>query len=110
MGDAGEALIDAESRIQERMDEMARERSERNERVVVDPELERALASLKLARVDMERQQATTTHEGRRSVIGQAIVEIDRRIADLSAPKAEPSKAATGKAPAAAGRAPKKKA
>jgi hypothetical protein len=109
MGDAGEALIDAESRIQERMDEMARERSERNERVVVDPELERALASLKLARVDMERQQASTTHEGRRSVIAQAIAEIDRRIADLNAPKTAPSKAAAATAPAA-GRASKKKA
>lgn len=109
MGDAGEALIDAESRIQERMDEMARERTERNERVVVDPELERALASLKLARLDMERQQATTTHEGRRSVIAQAIAEIDRRMADLKAPKAAPVKAVAAKAPAVAGRALKKK-
>lgn len=109
MGDAGEALIDAESRIQERMDEMARERTERNERVVVDPELERALASLKLARLDMERQQASTTHEGRRSVIAQAIAEIDRRMAELKAPKAAP--AAAAKPPAsAASRVPKKKA
>ena len=85
MGDAGEGLIDADSRIQERMEELARERAEKSVAVTIDPERARALESLKLARVDLERQLSGTTHEGRRKVIAQALVEIDKRIADTSA-------------------------
>ena len=81
MGDAGEGLIDADSRIQERMEELARERAERNAAVSVDPGQARALESLKLAKLDLERQLGATSHDGRRKVIQQAIVEIDKRIA-----------------------------
>jgi hypothetical protein len=83
MGDAGEGLIDAESRIQERMEEVARERAERRAQEVRDPEAVRALESLRLARADFERQLESSAHERRKAVIAQAIAEIDGRIADL---------------------------
>lgn len=81
MGDAGEGLIDQDSRIQERMDEVARERATLRAATPRDPEQQRALESLRLARTEMERQLTATTHEGRRAQIGQAMAEIDRRIA-----------------------------
>jgi hypothetical protein len=83
MGDAGEALIDAESRIQERMEELARERAERRDATARDPESLQALEGLRLARLDLERQQTATQHEARRAMLKQAIDEIDRRIATL---------------------------
>jgi hypothetical protein len=82
MGDSGEGLIDAESRIQERMEELERERSQRHVRKVRDPELVRALESLKLARTELESQLAATIHERRKAQIHDAIAELDRRIAD----------------------------
>ena len=50
MGDAGEGLIDQDSRIQERMEELERERATRRSPSVRDPEQVRALESLRLAR------------------------------------------------------------
>jgi len=85
MGDAGEGLIDAESRIQERLEEIERERAAKQPRVVRDPELVRALESLRLARTELERQLAVTAHERRKTQIGQAMAELDRRIAEASA-------------------------
>jgi len=93
MGDAGEGLIDADSRIQERMEELARERAERSSAVPVDPEAVRARESLRLAKVDLERQMNETTHEARRKMLEQAIVEIETRIAGTANP-ASPSKTA----------------
>jgi hypothetical protein len=80
MGDAGEGLIDADSRIQERMEELERERTERREQVVRDPEQLRVLESLRLARAELERQLGSTAHERRRATIEQALAEIDQRI------------------------------
>ena len=77
MGDAGEGLIDQDSRIQERMEELERERAKAQVRDVRNPETVRALESLKLAR--------TTTHERRRDSISQAMAELDRRIEETSA-------------------------
>jgi hypothetical protein len=85
MGDAGEALIDAESRIQERMEELARARTERHPTDVVDPAAVREIESLRLARIDLERQLGATTHAARRKVLRQAIDELDRRLATLTA-------------------------
>ena len=85
MGDAGEGLIDQDSRIQERMEELERERAKAQVRDVKNPEAVRALESLKLARTELERQLASTTHERRRDSIGQAMAELDRRIAATSA-------------------------
>ncbi len=85
MGDAGEGLIDAESRIQERMEELERERTEKDVQDVRNPEAVRTLESLKLARIELERQLAATTHERRRTQIGQAVAEVDRRLAEVGA-------------------------
>ena len=85
MGDAGEGLIDQDSRIQERMEELERERAKAKIRDVKNPETVRALENLKLARTELERQLASTTHERRRDSIGQAMAELDRRIAATSA-------------------------
>ena len=85
MGDAGEGLIDADSKIQERMEELERERARKQLPAVPrDPELVRALESLKLARTEMQRQHDATTHEGRRAQISQALAELDRRMAEVS--------------------------
>jgi hypothetical protein len=81
MGDAGEGLIDAESRIQERMEELERERAQKTTKPVRDPEAVRALESLRLARTELERQLEVTTHERRKAQIKDAIAELDRRIA-----------------------------
>lgn len=85
MGDAGEGLIDAESRIQERMEELERARFEKSLQDVRDPEAVRALESLRLARTELERQLEATEHERRRAHLTQAIAEVDRRMAEVRA-------------------------
>jgi hypothetical protein len=85
MGDAAEGLIDADSRIQERMDELDRERAQKRVRAVRDPERLRMLESLRLARIELEQQFAVTMHERRRAQLKQAIEEISRRMAEASA-------------------------
>ena len=85
MGDAGEGLIDADSRIQERMEELERERKQSHAKVVRDPEKVRALESLRLARTELERQLGATTNERRRGHIVQAIAEIERRMEAIEA-------------------------
>jgi hypothetical protein len=84
MGDAGEGLIDAEARIQERMDEVAEARGRRREPDLRDPEQVRTVESLRLARADLERQLAATVHDRRRALISQALAEVDRQIAEVS--------------------------
>ena len=79
MGDSGEGLIDAEARIQERMEELERERTRQNHgKVVRDPEKVHALEPLRLARTELDRQLVATTNERRRAQIAQAIEEINR--------------------------------
>jgi hypothetical protein len=85
MGDSGEGLIDAEARIQERMEERERERAVKNVRPARNPELARALESLRLARTELVRQLAATTNERRKTQIVQAMEEIDRRMAETNA-------------------------
>jgi len=85
MGDSGEGLIDQDSRIQERMEELERERAKAQLRDVRDPERMRTLESLRLARTELARQLESTTHERRRDSIGQAMAELDRRIAEANA-------------------------
>jgi len=82
MGDAGEGLIDADARIQERMEELERERRQQAGKTVKNPEQAQALESLRLARTELERQLEATTNERRRTQIRQAIEEIDRRVAE----------------------------
>jgi hypothetical protein len=81
MSDAGEGLIDAESRIQERMEEVMQERTRRASADKGIPEQVRALESLRLARIELERQFAATAHQQRRAQLTQAIEEVNRRIA-----------------------------
>ena len=85
MGDAGEGLVDAESRLAELMEERE-QRNKRTRQVVkgLDPERVREIESLRLARTEMQRQLDGATHSARKQLLGQAIIEIDRRIATLS--------------------------
>jgi hypothetical protein len=86
MGDAGEGLIDADGRIQERMEELERERQQqRAGKPVRDPEKVQALESLRLARLELDRQLTATSNERRRAQITQAIEEVDRRMKETSA-------------------------
>jgi hypothetical protein len=84
MGDAGEGLVDNQARIQERLEEIERERSERRVAELRDPETQRALESLRLARAELVRQRDATTHARGRATIDKALAEIDRRAAAVS--------------------------
>ncbi|MCX6552663.1 MAG: hypothetical protein NTY02_16945 [Acidobacteria bacterium] len=84
MSDSGEGLVDATSRLAERMEEMEEDR--RRARVAgprIDPEKARVLESLRLAKTEMQRQFSVMTHEARRQQLTSAMAEIDRRLADL---------------------------
>jgi len=85
MGDGAEGLVDAQARIQDRMDELEERRTRRRRTVIQDPERERQLESLRLARTELSRQASATSHEVRRQQLEQAIAELDRRIAELEA-------------------------
>jgi hypothetical protein len=80
MGDAGEGLIDADARIQERIEELQLSRAQARRPVVKNPEQVRALESLKLARKDMAAQLETTTRDARRRQLAEAVAELDRQI------------------------------
>ena len=85
MGDAGEGLVDAESRLAERMEEREQEkRRARQGGKGPDPELVRQIESLRLARTEMQRQLELTVHDARKQQLTQAIAELDRRIGELS--------------------------
>ena len=89
MGDAGEGLVDAESRLAERMEEREQEkRAARLGPTTADPERARETESLRLAKTEMQRQLELTTHEVRRAQLAQAISEIDKRLKALTAPSA----------------------
>jgi hypothetical protein len=85
MGDAGEGLIDQDSKIQERMEELERERTKKHAKTVRDPEKVRALESLKLARKELVAQLALTTNDRRKTQLQQAIAEVDRRVVEATA-------------------------
>jgi hypothetical protein len=85
MGDAGEGLVDAESRLAERMEEREEEKKRaRQAGKSTDPERARQVESLKLARVEMQRQLELTTHQARKQQLTQALAEIDKRVKQLS--------------------------
>lgn len=85
MGDAAEGLIDADARIQERMEELEASRARaRNDRPRVDPEKVREVESLRLAKAELQRQFEATGHPARRTQIRHAVEEIDRRLAALA--------------------------
>lgn len=81
MSDSGEGLVDAEARLQEQIDAREAERERRGGGPVKDPERERTLESLRLARVDLLRQLEKASHPARKRQLEAAIAEIDRRLA-----------------------------
>jgi hypothetical protein len=83
MGDSGEGLVDAEGRIQERMEELQREREQAKRPRVANPEQARQLESLKLARTQMSRQLEAATQPARKAQLTAALADIDRRIAEI---------------------------
>jgi len=86
MGDAGEGLVDAESRLAERMEEREEEkRKARQGSKGADPERVRQIESLKLARTELQRQLELTAHPARKQQLAQALAELDKRIKQLSA-------------------------
>ena len=83
MGDSGEGLVDAEARIQERMEELEAERRRRTGgRPAANPERVRELESLRLAKSNLQRQAQTVTHPVRKHQIELAVAEIDKRLAE----------------------------
>ena len=84
MGDSGEGLVDAEARIQERMEQLeADKRRNAAGAPKIDPEKAREIQSLKLARVNLERQVEGASHPVRKQQIQASIAEIDKRLKAL---------------------------
>ncbi len=81
MGDAGEALIDAEDRMQERLAEREHQRARSRMQAGKDPLQERQRQSLELAKRDMERQAAAVSNPQRQQQIRETLVDLDRRLA-----------------------------
>jgi hypothetical protein len=81
MGDSGEGLVDADARIQERIDERESERKRRGTaQPAADPDRVRELESLRLAKAELERQAAASPHPVRKQQIQAAIAEIEKRL------------------------------
>ena len=83
MGDGAEGLIDAQAKIQDRLDELEQQLA-RPLRLVKDPVREQRLQSLRMARTELQRQSAATVHPVRLEQLSLAIAELDRRISELS--------------------------
>ncbi len=83
MSDAGEGLIDADARIQERMEELERDRMQTKKKDTRDPEKVRTFESLRLAKTELARQLEATAHEARRAQLRQALDELERRMNDV---------------------------
>ena len=86
MADAGEGLIDAQNRIQERMDEREEERARRaNLKAEHNPEQVRRAESLRLAYTELSRQLTATTHDMRKKQLKSALAELDKQLSALGA-------------------------
>jgi len=86
MGDAGEGLVDAESRLAERMEEREQERRQARLGVPkIDPERLRQVESLRLAKTEAERQLEVATHDVRKQQLKQTLAEIEKRLKALAA-------------------------
>lgn len=85
MGDAAEGLIDADLRIQERMEELEQERrAARKAGPTKDPVKVRELESCRLAQIEMRHQMELTTHPARKEQLAAAVAELDRRMKELA--------------------------
>ena len=84
MGDSGEGLVDAEARIAERMEQLEADKRQRSgNQPRIDPEKAREVQSLKLARLNLEKQAEAATHPVRKDQLKLAIAEIDKRLKKL---------------------------
>lgn len=84
MSDSGEGLVDASTRLAERMDELEEERRQaRNGAKRMDPAKAGAVESLRLAGADVRRQLESASHDARRRQLALALDEIERRLAAL---------------------------
>ena len=81
MGDAGELLVDADDRLQERLAEREQERERRAAAAHPNPERQRKVTSLELARAELQNQAEVTQNPVRRKQIEQALADLERRIA-----------------------------
>jgi hypothetical protein len=78
-------LIDADLRIQERMEELEQERkAARKAAPAKDPAKVRELESCRLARIELQRQFDATEHPARREQLTAAVAELDRRMKTLA--------------------------
>ena len=85
MGDAGEGLVDAEARIQERMEQLEADKKKNAAGAPkIDPEKAREVQSLKLARVNLEQQVEGATHPVRKQQLQLALDEIEKRLKSLA--------------------------
>jgi hypothetical protein len=83
MGDAGEVLVDAEDRLQERLAEREQEKERRASNPPPEnPARQRKLTSLELAKAELRNQAEVTRNPLRREQIEQALADINRRIAE----------------------------
>jgi hypothetical protein len=85
MGDSGEGLVDAESRIQERMEELQLAREQTRRPRIANPEQVRQVESLKLAYKELSRQFETASHAARKNQLATAMADIQRRISEIGA-------------------------
>ena len=83
MGDSGEGLVDAEARIQERIEELRKDRERARKEPIVNPEQAQKIESLRLARTELSRQLEATGHPARKTQLAAAIAEVDRKLAAL---------------------------
>jgi hypothetical protein len=83
MGDSGEGLIDNEAKIQERMEELQRNRERARRPAVKNPELARQSESLELARKEIIRALESATHPARKAQLQAALADIEARITKL---------------------------
>jgi chromosome segregation ATPase len=83
MGDSGEGLIDNEARIQERMEELQRNRERVRRPAEKNPELARQSESLELARKEIIRALESATHPARKAQLQAALADIEARITKL---------------------------
>ena len=83
MGDSGEGLIDNEARIQERMEELQRNREQARKPAAKKSAFTQQIESLKLARKEMQRSLEATTHETRKKQLTAALADIDGRIKEM---------------------------
>jgi hypothetical protein len=83
MGDSGEGLIDNEARIQERMEELQRNRENSRKPRTKNPPVAREIESLQLARKELMRSLQATNQPARRNQLTAALADIERRIGEL---------------------------